>query len=92
VSLWVISGRFAASQRCPLYPERDCNSDRADGLEVPGTTCKHGLVKVSGTFAAHAKGAFNLFRRIAAGPTISIRQSVTPWDDWISSAISTAAK
>jgi hypothetical protein len=46
----------------------------------------------SGAFAAHAKEAVNLFRRIAAGLTISIRQWVTPWDDWISSAISTAAK
>jgi hypothetical protein len=45
-----------------------------------------------GTFAANAKGAIILFRRIAAGLTISIRQWMRPWDDWISSAISTAAK
>jgi len=64
---------------------------RQAASKCQGTTCKHGLV-TERRFCSARQRAINLFRRVAAGPTISIRQWVTPWDDWISSAISTAAK
>ena len=74
-----------------LSPDTDPNSDSPGGLSVAGNDVQARTSHRAALLQRMPKG-FNLFRSIAAGPTISIRQWVTPWDDWISSAISTAAK